>query len=980
MNDKKTICYFSIDLSNPFGETLLGSIRQRAQKYGFNLFVVHGGSIDSPNEWEIQRNVLYRWIRKERIDALIVANIFGFVGADAIPSFLKPFADIPTVLLSEKAPGMHSIIIDNAPGFMDLARYLIVNCGRKKFAMITGPLNSTDSNERLRAIMAVMEEYDIELDPANVYIGTYGSNSAINGIRTLIDDRKADFDTLVCFNDFMAIAAMEELKKRGYRIPDDIRVTGFDNTYESVYTNPPLTTVEYPIHRMGETAIDFIRDIFDERNIPATTTLISHFIPRLSSGLPSEKDPDKPKLRTMRCADTVPNTGNFRIYFFDTLFKTICDGILDESRMFITEERKRWFVETFRNIMEVILLNDSSDITRFSEYLERMIFSSHANEWSITLWTVAFKTVSDKLKSVADPTCDTSRDKARSALHLSRMYDNSYTINKLMLKSIKEEYLFQLGEDLGTAFDTSLIAPLLAEYGSAIGIDNFLAFEYTDESMKHVRLIARIENGRILSVKDFGEFRPDNIPPPLLPEKLPSMIMEALFVKEEELGFLLFNIGNHPGILYKSIRHQISGAIKGAKLVSTINRYSGELELMVQERTDKLRQLNEDLHSEIRRRETAERELLKQKNLDSLGLLAGGIAHDFNNILTAISGNINMLQISDDAGEHRDQLLESTMKAVGNAKHLTDQLLTFSKGGSPIKKAMSILPIIEETATFILRGSNVKPAFLFAPDISTIEIDPGQISQVLNNIILNATHAMPEGGKITFTVANRTIDDAPHNVKPGQYVNITISDTGYGIPPEIIDRIFDPYFTTKEKGFGLGLSTSLTIIRKHDGDILVTSEKGKGAEFNILLPVSGKTGVVDENEGAAEIPSGLRILVLEDDPQVCQVFNRFMNKTGQESIITSDGKDTLREYENKMRDGTPFDIVIMDLTIPGGMGGIETMEKILAIDPHARGIVTSGYSNVPVMANKNEYGFKAILKKPFTFNEFKAAVREAFMA
>ena len=455
--------------------------------------------------------------------------------------------------------------------------------------------------------------------------------------------------------------------------------------------------------------------------------------------------------------------------------------------------------------------------------------------------------------------------------------------------------------------------------------------------------------------------------------------MEALHVKGEDIGYMLISPTNRAGTFYQSLRGHISGALKGAQLVATINRYSQGLERMVRERTQSLSKLNYELKNEISRREEAEKELLKQKNLESLGLLAGGIAHDFNNILTAISGSLSLLALDDEDPAHRRSLYDGMMKAMENARHLTHQLLAFAKGGAPVRKTTSILPLVRETAQFMLHGSNVKAAFHFAETVPNAEIDAGQISQVINNITLNAVQAMPDGGTITYSVDPVVIvqGSSSPEMNPGLAVRIAIADTGSGIPLADVDRVFDPYFTTKETGSGLGLSTALAIVRKHGGDITVSSIRGKGSVFGVYLPASeGETAPV-EVPSPTHIPAGLRVLVLDDDSQVQQIMTAFLKRTGEDTTVTADGSEAVSLYESALESGARFDLLIMDLTIPGGMGGSEAFARIRALDPQARAIVTSGYSDVPILAEYRRYGFRGILRKPFTFEDFRAAIAEA---
>lgn len=973
---KKTLCYFSIDLSNPFGETLLKSVYHRTRIHDLELFVVHGGMINSPNDWEIQRNLQYKWIQGKPVDAILMSNIFSFTEKESIPGFLRPFEHIPIITLAEKIGHIPAILVNNRNGFADLVTDLVTRCGSISIALLTGPANNTDSTERFNILKAVLDEHRITLNPDNIYCGTFGSTSAINGVHELIDVRKASFDTLICFNDYMAITAMEELKRRGYRIPEDVRVTGFDNTYESAFMNPPLTTVEYPIQLLGELGVDYIKRILDGLEVPDTTTLETRFIPRKSSGRISPSNPASTVQEISR-----PVRGDDDIFadaFFSGHFESFCAEVVGNVRVHVTDHHREWFVSTLKEVLDTLFRHSSGRSGYLIIALERLIYNDHNNEWSSVLWNETFSRLPDRVLSLSPPAYERYREAIQSAGFFSHMHHNSYEIRKLFLLETKEHHLLRMGEDLGTSFNIDSLGTIIESYCDYIGIRDFFAVLYTDHRMTAARLVARIENGKRVKTDRRETFPPQMILPQQLMDTHKSLIMESLYVRNENIGYILFNIGDHPGLLYKNLRHQISSAIKSAQLINTINRYSESLELMVQERTVKLNELNINLKQEIDKRETAEKELLKQKNFESLGLLAGGIAHDFNNILTAISGNISMLQIDDGNPEIRTKLYDGVMKAIGNARNLTQQLLTFSKGGFPVKKAMTVIPLIEETVGFLLRGSAVKAEFVFEAGIKNIEIDPDQISQVVNNIVLNAIHSMPGGGLLKVGAETLRVNDDSAHLAKGEYVKIFFNDTGCGIPESIIDRIFDPYFTTKDKGSGLGLSTSLAIIKKHGGNILVESEKGTGTTFTVYLPTTDMEIEKVTADTGEDIPRNLNILVLEDNEQVQKILTMFLKTTGQNYVCTVDGEDTVREYEAAMKRGKKFDIVITDLTIPGGLGGEQAMARILAIDPDARGIVSTGYSDVPVLADKRAYGFRSSLLKPFTLSDFKKAIREAY--
>ncbi len=378
---------------------------------------------------------------------------------------------------------------------------------------------------------------------------------------------------------------------------------------------------------------------------------------------------------------------------------------------------------------------------------------------------------------------------------------------------------------------------------------------------------------------------------------------------------------------------------------------------------------------DITEKRKMEEEMLKAQKLESIGILAGGIAHDFNNILTAILGNVNLAKVYTAESEVAEKLTRIE-KASLQAKDLTQQLLTFSKGGAPIKRTVSIADLIEESTRFALRGSNVRCHFTIPADLWPVEIDEGQISQVINNLVINADQSMPEGGIIQVQAENVAVH-LQQNIPlpPGEYVKITIKDRGVGIPAKYLSKIFDPYFTTKQQGSGLGLATTYSIIKQHTGHVDVESEVGVGTTFTVWLPAS-ETIVEPKQEEVSELLAGKgRVLLMDDEEIIREAAGEALQGLGYDVEVVKDGAEAITQYKNAQKAGTPFDVVIMDLTIPGGMGGRETVASLLEIDPEAKAIVSSGYSNDPIMADYKAHGFKGVVAKPYSVEELSKTLR-----
>jgi PAS domain S-box-containing protein len=383
-----------------------------------------------------------------------------------------------------------------------------------------------------------------------------------------------------------------------------------------------------------------------------------------------------------------------------------------------------------------------------------------------------------------------------------------------------------------------------------------------------------------------------------------------------------------------------------------------------------------NISRDISVRKKMEAEMARSEKLDSIGVLAGGIAHDFNNLLTAIFGNITLAKMYANREGEVYRRLEESEKAALRAKDLTQQLLTYSKGGAPVKKTISIRELVTESAGFALRGSNVKCEFSFPDDLWTVEADEGQLSQAVNNLIINAAHAMPEGGAIQVYGRNASGDRNELPPAKGNHVSISIMDHGIGIAKEHLSKIFDPYFTTKRKGSGLGLSTTYSIVKNHGGHLAVESELGIGTTFHICLPAATGGKLSSKAEEEPIVPGKGRILVMDDEEAVRDVAREMLESFGYSVTLARDGAEAVAIYRQAMASGEPLDSVLMDLTIPGGMGGQEAIKKLLEIDPGVKAIVCSGYSNDLVMSSYRNYGFRGVIRKPYSLKQLSDTISD----
>lgn len=381
---------------------------------------------------------------------------------------------------------------------------------------------------------------------------------------------------------------------------------------------------------------------------------------------------------------------------------------------------------------------------------------------------------------------------------------------------------------------------------------------------------------------------------------------------------------------------------------------------------------------DITEKEILEEELFKSRKLESVSLLASGLAHDFNNLLTGIITNLFMAKTALPINGETYTLITNAEKAAFRASSLTKQLLSFAKDSTtPNREVSSLKELIEESVGFYLSGSKSDYRLNLDDQLYIVEIDRGQIDQVLNNIIVNADQSMPHGGTITVSAQNVEFQkNANIPLKPGKYVCISVSDDGTGIPPENIHRIFDPYFTTRQQGNGLGLSSAYSIVLKHNGYITVQSELNKGSTFNIYLPASENI-LVDDSVSTEEMRQGKgKILVLDDDDIIRRSTERLLSHLGYKVFMASEGEQALRLYSAAIENETPFDAAILDLTIPGGKGAQEIIGDLCKLDPNTKAIVSSGYPNDPVMLDFLSFGFCAAISKPYNIEELSSLLKK----
>jgi PAS domain S-box-containing protein len=441
--------------------------------------------------------------------------------------------------------------------------------------------------------------------------------------------------------------------------------------------------------------------------------------------------------------------------------------------------------------------------------------------------------------------------------------------------------------------------------------------------------------------------------------------LQLLFVSQEEGQRVLLRTvgeGHFSGEISMKLR---SGGVISAYVTSSVLRDT-------RQRTEGVVAVIRD----ITERKKLEAELFRASKLDSIGRLAGGIAHDFNNILMVIIGNLSLLRVEIDSQHPLGMKLDQMEKAANRGRHLTQQLLTFSKGGAPVKRVMALTELLEDSADLSLRGSSVRCDIRVPAELRTVEIDPGQMNQVFHNLFTNAMEAMPDGGTILVRAENLAPGTSPGVPLPDrEYVKLSIRDHGEGVPSESISKVFDPYFTTKKGRSGLGLPVVYSVVKQHQGHVEFTSTPGAGTTVDIFLPAATGASEPWVEESYVQMANN-RVLVMDDEPVIREVLNSMLSLLGYQVVLASDGEEALSLYASAKQAGNPVAAIIMDLSVVGGMGGKEAIQKIREHDLDIPVVVSSGYSNDPVMANFRQYGFNGVICKPYQFETLARALVE----
>lgn len=842
------IAYLSLDLGNTFNESLFHALAEASLKQNWDLTVLHGGQLNSTHFHEAGRNFLYHLFQPSLFDGILYSDIFSFLNDAQTREFLQRFQGLPQVSLGRQIPGIPSLLIDNSSGMTQLAQHLYEQ-GAKSFTCLTGPATNKDSQQRLMALQDSLEKHPGTT--LTVLEGDYSFLSGVQAVSNQLEKKASLGEAWVCLNDNMAMGALSELQRRGLKIPQDLFLTGFDDTEESRYLIPSLTTIKFPIDALAQEGISALAQLIAGKSPTLVTKLSSQVIYRESSSL---------------YPPTLPPT---------------------------------------------------------------RVTDDHQSRQQLT----------------------------------TKILDRHLLFNSL-----------EIGEELVTGLSLPQIGSVLAKNLALYGMTSFDLVLFTSDQAYSQRVVSYrdpCQNDNPIVSFETQELFPPGTQTSATPQ---VWFVDALHKQNQAYGYAVYQGRGQTGLVLKSLRHQLSSSLFISRLLDQLQEAKTNLELKVLARTEELERSHRQLADEIEERRVVEVELLRKQNVEALGLLGAGLAHDYNNLLTTLYGQIELLS-SEITSTEGKSLLDLIQQALERARGLTHQLLTFSRGGSPVLNPTLLPEFIRTTAEFLLRSSSCRASYDFQSDLWPVNADGEQLAQVLQNLILNAVQSMKRGGELILSARNVELPQGSGALTPGSYVEVDVKDTGPGIRPEQREQIFEPYFTTKQDGHGLGLITCRNILLRHGGWLdLDVYQPGQGALFRFWLPKASTKPEPLLQQSKTETSPKAKILVLDDEEGIRKILKELLSRLGHQADTFADGESAWKAYQATQE--RPYDAVILDLTLPGGWNGETVFLKLQELNPNLKAAASTGYFEEGDWDKLKELGFKCLLRKPYSRKTLEALLDE----
>ena len=1061
-----TIGLVTSSLYDQYQSDICAGVQNQAQLHGARVLCFAGGPLESPNPGNESRSRLYDLIHTNNIDALILltGTIAVYTGKNGVLKFLKQCEGIPAVSIGSNLPGIPSVLVDNEIGMRNLIAHMIEVHGCKNIAFIAGPENNEEAHERLEAYKKTLASHGIPFNPDLVAPGSFEEDSGPNAVRYLVDKKKIHFDALIGVDDRSILFAIDPLKERGFKIPNDIKLAGFDDVQQSQCSFPPLTTVRQPLFEIGcigmQTALDFLKG----KNVPRIQRLSTTIVIRSSCGCsPLNVITELPIAEKKRIKKKKTNQSIIKSLLYDleesfslTLFRSDSKSLFSDVEKIIS-----MIIKTIENeVIEESLL----------ELLTENVITYYNSNMTVSVWKEILTCIFRKLQNFI-------LTKKKHAIFDLLWHKSLLTLfhTELLLKGHNQinffheiELIEQIGDQLITCFNLNEIKNILTDSLHSLGISECYISLYT-KTRKKAQLFFCLGNTE--AEKQIGKVFPskDLIPGKVPPLKKTSFCIQPLVSEHEQIGFALLELKGTNGYLYETLSEKIASGINGARLAEKIKRQnlamreneSENLRITLNSIGDaviatdaqmnitRMNPMAEELtgwvitdaidqplfnifnvpKGEIRRevskglKQTLEkgdvvsrhdlilnskegyerhincsgapirnidgnivgvvlvfRDITEQlrlqeqlnhtQKMDSIGQLAGGVAHDFNNMLFGISGAAELISMK--AGDNKDiiNFANTIIDATEKAAELTQKLLAFSRKAKIQSILLDVHNCITQAIQILMHTIDRKIKInsnLRAP-ISTIKGDPSQIQNLVLNLGVNARDAMPHGGKLTINTSAITLNEdfcrsSLFHIEPGDYILITVKDTGTGMSKETQNRMFDPFFTTKDigKGTGLGLSAVYGIVRDHKGAITVKSKLGKGTTFQVYLPITESPKTVEKQDRKIIEKGSGCILIVDDESIVRSTLEGYLKELGYSTMQAEDGKMAVKLVKESPK---KIDCIVLDMIMPN-MNGVETFKAIKKVVPDMKIIISSGFSKDADVDTLIAHGADAFIQKPF---------------
>jgi signal transduction histidine kinase/DNA-binding LacI/PurR family transcriptional regulator/ActR/RegA family two-component response regulator len=944
-------------LSGEYQSVIAAGAVEAAREFGVNLVVIDGFMARAPFRFTDKINVVYDLARSEGIDGLLIQadTLLTYLDVGDLSRYCERFRPRPMVGIGAALQGATTIVVDADKPFRDGIRHLLEYHHYRRIALISGPEANLDARHRRQMYVEVLAEHGLVPPDWSTVAGNHQYDGGVEAVRVLLDERSASFDAIVAGNDQMALGAMDALRSRNIRVPEDVAIIGFDDISEARHSAPPLSTIRQPLRQLGRLGIEILLRRVQGEQMDDLITLPAEFVVRRSCGCSAE-------------TDRVANTTKVPVLLAGPSTELSVDDALELRRPQILEAMRAplsgvtdviptgWAPELLDALIEDLRGGAAVFLDSLNSLLQDTIrHGAMADPWQSALWALH----GELMPCLAAGPIVASRAEqllGQAEVLVGQVIDTQAHHRAIIERRTRS--LSEAAEALSAAFDLESLGEALRECLPRLSVPS--AYLVLDEDTPATGAVVFAYDPRrdeaVLEGLRGARTEAGYLPAGLLPfDRSFAMVVEPLFFKDDPLGYALFEMGPIDSFIYDALRVRLSGTLK----VVMLNQ---ELRL----RASQLRQA---------------------QKMETLGQLSGAIAHDFNNLLQAIHGYAELAAARDPGNEELGADLEEIVRAADRASELTRQLLTFSQPTHANARIVDVNECVNQTVPMMrhLLGPTIQLSTLLRPEAGFVLIDPAQLEQAILNLCLNGRDAMPEGGSITIETGRRPVAATTSNplaAEPGGLIPrprlhetgvfVSVSDTGVGIPPEIRDRIFEPFFTTKEigKGTGLGLPIVYGIVRNADGDVAVESEPGHGSRFSLVFPARQNAQEAPTLPAETPLRGTELVLLVEDEPAIRKLTERVLTGRGYQVLSAANAVEARELWStNEGR----VDLLLTDVTMPG-LSGVALAAEVEASSRPPRILFISGH--IPGGAGAPAFPAQArLLPKPFSVTALLDAVR-----